>query len=310
MNISVIDPIPRALAYTKYVLFRPFDLGKWLVLGFTAFLAMLGEGGGGGGSGFNFPNNAGRSSKINGDQIIAFVTDHLALISGIAAAIIVLVLALSALLLWLGSRGKFMLLDNVAHNRAEVVTPWKCFRHLGNSLFVFEFGLTVLVLLLVLLVLGGAVVIAWHDIVDHVFGAAALAAIIEAALGLALLVIAASIIKCVVSYFVVPIMYLRNLPVLAALRVFAGELLAGHLWHFIRFLLMSFVLSIAAILLILLLGVCTCCVGCCIMAIPYLGTVLLLPIIVFWRCYALYFLEQFGAQWRVIECEVPAVLGA
>ncbi len=310
MNISVIDPISRALAHTKRILFQPFDLGKWFVLGFTAFIATLGDGGGGGGGGFHVPTGAGRNNTINGDQIIAFIADHIVLIGGIAAAVIVLVLALSAVLLWLSSRGKFMFLDNVAHNRAEVVAPWKYFRALGNSLFVFEFGLAVAVLLLMLLALAGAVAIAWHDIVDRVFRTAALGAVIEMVLGLLLIVIVASIIKSVVRHFVVPVMYLRNLPVLAALRVFGNELLVGHVWAFVKFLLMCFVLGMAAVLLILLVGVCTCCIGCCLMAIPYLGTVLLLPLIVFWRCYALCFLEQFGAQWRVIESEAPAAVVA
>jgi len=309
MNISVIDPIARALAHTKRILFQPFDLGKWCVLGFTAFIALLSDGGGGMGGGFNIPNGAGRNNKINGDQVIAFITDHLALIGGIAVVVIVLALALSALLLWLGSRGKFMLLDNVAHNRAEVVAPWNYFRSLGNSLFVFEFLLTVVIFLLVLLVLAGAVAIAWRDIAARVFGDAALGAVIEAVIGLALIVCVAALVKSVLRHFVVPVMYLRNLPVLAALRVFGDELLAGHVWSFVKFLLMCLVLGMATGALILLVGCCTCCIGCCLMAIPYLGTVLLLPVIVFWRCYALYFLEQFGAQWRVIAApDAPVAL--
>ncbi len=309
MNISAIDPIPCALAHTKRILFQPFDLGKWFVLGFSAFLAMLGEGGGGGGSGFHVPTSGGRGNQINGDQVIAFVGDHIVLISSVAVVIVV-PLALSALLLWLGSRGKFMLLDNVAHNRAEVVAPWKYFRNLGNSLFLFEFVVSVLVFLLVIVVLAGAVAIAWPDIIERVFRGAALGAIVALVLGIALVVIAAGIVKSMVQHFVVPVMYLRNLPVLAAVRVFGAELLAKNIWAFVRFLLMCFVLGIAVTLMILLLGSCTCCIGCCVMAIPYVGTVLLLPIIVFWRCYSLCFLEQFGAQWRVIQPVPEAVTAA
>jgi len=36
----------------------------------------------------------------------------------------------------LRSRGKFMFLDNVVHDRAEVSQPWQDFRRLGNSLFL------------------------------------------------------------------------------------------------------------------------------------------------------------------------------
>ena len=46
MNISVVDPIGQSLKRTSEILFKPFDLRKWFVLGFCAFLAYLGEGGG------------------------------------------------------------------------------------------------------------------------------------------------------------------------------------------------------------------------------------------------------------------------
>ena len=37
-----------------------------------------------------------------------------------------------------------------------------------------------------------------------------------------------------------------------------------------------------------------------LVAIPYLGTVILLPLFVFLRCYSLCFLEQFGPSWRIL----------
>ena len=59
MSISVTDPIGRAINRAKYITFQPFDIGKWFVLGFIAWLAALGEGGGFGGGG-NFPGGRGR----------------------------------------------------------------------------------------------------------------------------------------------------------------------------------------------------------------------------------------------------------
>ncbi len=38
MKISVTDPISPAIERTKFVLFRPFDIGKWFKLGFCAVL--------------------------------------------------------------------------------------------------------------------------------------------------------------------------------------------------------------------------------------------------------------------------------
>ena len=48
-RVSVIDPVTPAIDRVKLILFRPFDLGKWFVIGFCAWLAYLGTGGGGGG---------------------------------------------------------------------------------------------------------------------------------------------------------------------------------------------------------------------------------------------------------------------
>src|SRR5690349_15561593 len=55
MGISVTDPITPAIERAKLITFGPFDLSKWFVLGFVAFLVALGEGGGGN---FHFPQGA------------------------------------------------------------------------------------------------------------------------------------------------------------------------------------------------------------------------------------------------------------
>ena len=49
--VSVIDPIGQAFEKVKTILFRPFELGKWFIIGFCAWLAYLGSGGGCGGGG-------------------------------------------------------------------------------------------------------------------------------------------------------------------------------------------------------------------------------------------------------------------
>ena len=43
-EISVIEPIGAAFEKTKEILFKPFDIGKWFVIGFCAWLATLGNG--------------------------------------------------------------------------------------------------------------------------------------------------------------------------------------------------------------------------------------------------------------------------
>jgi hypothetical protein len=50
-QVSVISPIGPSIRRIKEILFQPFELKKWFVIGFCAWLAKLGEGGR-----FNFNN--------------------------------------------------------------------------------------------------------------------------------------------------------------------------------------------------------------------------------------------------------------
>jgi hypothetical protein len=47
------------------------------------------------------------------------------------------------------------------------------------------------------------------------------------------------------------------------------------------------------------LGLATCCIGWLVLAIPYLGTVILLPVYVTARALGPEFLAQYGAEWRL-----------
>ena len=78
MRLSVVDPISPAFARTKLVLFSPFDLGKWLRLGFCAFLMSLGEGG----SGPNFQSGA------DFDPFVDWCRDNMEIVIAIVAALV------------------------------------------------------------------------------------------------------------------------------------------------------------------------------------------------------------------------------
>lgn len=143
-EISVTDPVSPALERVKIMLFQPFDLGKWFVIGFCAWLAYLGEGGGGGGfnSGINnnFDHGRGYNSATESfrhayHQARIYVLDNLTWIVPVAAAAVILLLALWLLILWLSSRGRFMFLHCVALNKAEVSVPWGKFGREADSLF-------------------------------------------------------------------------------------------------------------------------------------------------------------------------------
>ena len=133
----------------KKILFQPFDLKKWLVIGFAAWLANLGGGGGGAGN-FNYPDNRREDAqKLN--ETIGQIPQPV-LITGICVLICV-VLLLIVLFAWLRARGRFILVDCIVRNRAAIVEPWKEFRAEGNSFFLFSL-LVVLVLIAVIVIAG------------------------------------------------------------------------------------------------------------------------------------------------------------
>jgi len=96
----------------------------------------------------------------------------------------------------------------------------------------------------------------------------------------------------------VPIMRLRRSKCLAAWREFYG-LFTAHFWQFVLYLLFQIVLGMAIGILIVMVVLVTCCCAGCLLLLPYLGTVLLLPVLVFRRAYPLYFLAQFGPEYDV-----------
>jgi hypothetical protein len=305
----VVDPISPALERVKCVLFRPFDLGKWFVIGFCAWLAYLGEtGGGSGGGNYNFGNHAGHSGadfRHALDRARDYLLNNLDWIIPLAAFLIVVILGLGLLFLWLSSRGKFMFLHCVALNRAEVTEPWNKFASEGNSLFWFRLVLALagMILTLPLLVIIGVMI---FKMIYR--GEPDLAGIMMAiGLGLALILgaIVFAIIKKFTVDFVVPIMLLRRTKCLAAWREFYG-LLAAYFWLFVLYILFQIVLGMAIGILIVMAVLVTCCCAGCLMLLPYLGTVLLLPVLVFKRSYPLYFLAQFGPEYDVFPPPPPA----
>lgn len=306
-EINVAEPVSPALGRVKHVLFRPFDPGKWFVIGFCAWLAQLGERGGG--ANFNF-NNFGQNHG-NGDDFrhaLArardYILDNLDWIVPLAAVLVVMGLVLWLVFLWLNSRGKFMFLHCVALNKAEVAEPWRQFANEANSLFWFRLvlGLVAMICTLPLLVIAMVIVVKMFLSGQFIPNA------ILTAIGFGFLFFGMALVFAVIRKltldFVVPIMFLRRNRCLSAWKEL-GTLISGHAGTFILYFLFSIVLAIAIMAIIVFVVIITCCCAGCLMALPYLGTVLLLPVLMFKRCYSLYFLAQFGRDYDVFEPEPP-----
>lgn len=309
-NVSVTVPVDQAIGRVKLMLFQPFNLARWFVIGFCAWLALLGKGGFHGGTGYNFGSHHGPGGAGNLRQAIEqardFVIQNLAWMLPVALAMVVLGVALWIVILWLSSRGRFMFLHCVAHNRAEVRLPWHRYANEGNSLFWFRLmlgiagfitmspGVAGIILLVVQMVNAGA----------PSFGG--VAGVGGLALALMLLILLWQVVAKFTEDFVVPIQFIQGGTTRQGWLALVG-LLSANTGIFILYLLFQIILSLAVFVLILTLVVATCCVAGCLFALPYLGTVLLLPVFLFQRAYSAYYLAQFGSGFDVFAAPAAPV---
>ena len=83
-------------------------------------------------------------------------------------------------------------------------------------------------------------------------------------------------------------------------------MLARRAGLFTLYILFQIVMGMAIAVIVLGAVLITCCMAGCLMAIPYLGTVLLLPVLIFKQSYPLYFLRHFGPDYDVFQSASPA----
>lgn len=295
--VSVIAPITPAVEWTKKILFSPLDMEKWFILGFSAFLAGLAQAN----LEMPFPVNpfgsqGGQEGFHEFDQAWQWCSEHLTFALGIGALVLFFVFAFGMLLQWLGSRGTFMFLDNVARNRAEVSRPWREFRDAANQFFFFRvlFGLASFLLIAAIAAL--CFYIARPDIVAGRFGASALLAVVTGVILFSTVLVTILTVLMVLVDFIAPIMYCRKVPLLEAMEIFRTGIIPGHTWALTLFYGMRFLFTLLFGTVMLMGGCLTCCVG----FLPYVSSVIFLPLFVFLRCYSLFFLASFGDEWKTL----------
>lgn len=360
MKPSVTKPIEFAWARMVKILFQPFGIGRWFIIGFTAFLAMAGAQS----CSCNIPTNFGSPprqpptfpqpphtpsqpgqptgqpsshsapfpsqgtvtqhhssssahshtwSQHHGshtvhtapthtnpfDHVHDFIKANLVLVVTLVVIAMVILIGLWLLFIWINSRAQFMFIDNLATNRAQVVAPWHEFRPQGNSLFGFQ-----LVILFAWLVataaVGGLVAFILWDVIrrGRPTSGDTLAIVTAAIVGgvsFIVLILGSLLYGFMLNSVVIPVMYARRCGVIEGVRYGWRQIVKPNLGLCILFVLMRFLLTIAAGFAAAMLT----CMTCCIAALPYLGSVILLPISVFLRCYSLYFVEQFSEELRI-----------
>ena len=292
-NIEIFKPFGEAFELMKKILFQPFDVKKWFVVGFAAWLANLG------GGGFNYQYN--RREDVQKLHEAISQIPHPILVTGICV-LISLVLVLIILFAWLRARGGFMFIDCIVKNRRAVAEPWREFRKEGNSYFLFSLvvGFCFLILaallslpLIILAIKGRYYLYLHRDRLDLY-----VISLIAAWVFVMLLLV---FVWALIANFMTPVMYRRRCRAYEAFRA-VTTLIAANPAEILLYCLFLIVLALASVIV----GCLVTCATCCIAAIPYIGTVILLPVFVLLRSFSLLFLRQFGPEYDVWAGLMPA----
>jgi hypothetical protein len=271
----------------RRILFQPFDAKKWFVVGFAAWLSQLS-----GGASLRVGEHLKWQSVPGFDEFRDTLSEipHWVLVSGLIF-LVALMLALVFVFAWLRARGRFMFVDGIVKNRGAIAEPWREFRSEGNSYFLFALvvGFAVVAVLIVaalpflLPIIRKVTFLHLHDV--YLFSMIAL---------WAMLCLVLLVGWNLVLHLMLPIMYRRRCggveacrAALALIRSFPGEIALYCLF----WILLGMGAAVAACATVLF--------TCCIALLPYIGTVIMLPIFVCLRAYGLCFIRQFGPDYDV-----------
>jgi hypothetical protein len=313
IQVSVIEPVGKALEKTKQILFSPFEWNKWFAIGFCAWLTFLC-----GSSGGNIPFDL-NEKKF---QIQHFIQSNLYWIIPTGIVFILFTIAVIVILAWIRSRGKFMFLYCVARNKAEVKCPWTEYSREGNSLFLFNLALWLVGMICFIPIIVGWIVVIIPIVRKEQFLLAAAGMIALLTLITLLVIIVFRLIAKFTADFVIPTMFIHRIRCIEAWKR-VWKLIKDNFGRIVLYILFQIVLAIAigSILVIPLFFLYTisfcCCFPCflcmafpCIglpvsLAFQYMFAVALLPIFVFKRSYSALYLAQYGPQWDVFAEPKP-----
>ena len=295
MTISYTRPLEHSWERMKAVLFRkPFPIESWFVMGFGAWLAdILTSNNGTAGSQW-------KTDKHEIGDMASQAADFVANPTMIAVVFAVLVMAgiLLLVLAWVSARAKFVFLENVVHGRAAFLDPWRRSGRLGNSLFlwnaVISFAwLLPIAFLLVPMRYAIASYLGGHGWGHVMIGPLTLGIVLALVSALAIFVVCA-----LTDDFVVPLMWKYDESAWVAWSRFR-PLLLSRLGDFVAYMLFAVLIALLAGIGVLLAGLLTCCLGLVLMVIPYIGTVVTLPLHFVFRAFGPMFLRQYGPEWDV-----------
>jgi hypothetical protein len=300
MAVAYAVPLERAWQRMVLLLFKPFRLAVWLVLGFAAFIGANWRGG------FGFGGSSWRRGWDDPNPVlwVRNALDEPFWVGFFLAAGLVL-LAIGLVLAWVFARGAFVFLDDVLRARIAIVEPWQRFARQGNSLFLWRLALGLLGLLL-----AGLLLLFWLPVIRVAWqggepGWPEIWPGLTATFAAVPVFLLFAVVQVLLDHFVVPVMWAHGLTTNDAWRRFL-PVLRAHPGPFVVYVLILIGLGIATVAAVLAFGAVTCCCGFCLLAIPYVGSVITLPITVFLRALGPEFLSQFGDALPTLPPPMPA----
>lgn len=273
MALHAIDDLSEALTTTRRFLF-PFTWGRWLRL---AFISLFVAGGSGGGSPPNSLQYTMEGPVLDGHgapNLGPFFGQHLALIVGIVAVLLVLGLVLA----WVAATLEFALLESLRSDAVHVREYLGAYSGLGLRLFAFR------------ILFGLALVLSIGGLALAVVGPVLLGADQRVLFAFVLLVpvflvigLIGAVVYVFTTAFVVPIMVLEDRGVISAWKRF-WTTLRSNWTQFLAFLVVGlFVMIAIGIAVGILAAIVGVIVAIPLAAVAYVffaspGTVTLLPI--------------------------------
>lgn len=308
-RISAIEAAQAAIQHTRRTLF-PIRLGRWIVLGFLAFLDQCGRtlnGGAPGGDGRGHVDDRPGGGRSMSEEVADAVNAANAWLAAHAVEVavgvffgVILVGLLVALVLWINARGTFMYLDGVASGRTDIGRAWRQHAKAADSYFRWRLAIALAMLVVIMFAAGlaAAVLVAFaRGRLEGVALPIVVAALVPVFALLLLALPALALAGMALRDFVAPLQLTSGQACGSAARVLEG-LVTANPGAFIVYLLIKLV-AVALTGLVVFVGGClTCCLG----FLPVVMHTLFQPLFFFERSFSVFLLKQMGH-------DLPARLG-
>lgn len=252
--------------WTIAVLFKPFNFKKWMLLTLIALLAgSLSSGF----NGCNFNYRHSDSAKTSKSTVESspeasapsrdkpLLPEEKAVIIGVVAVCIFIVLLLIILFSWLGGRFSFIFIEDVIKRDASVKVPFTANREIGNSYFLFNLSFIFTYLILLGLIVFLCIMTC---IKSGIFNTDAPGAkqifqffliLLPYLLAAFILIVITALIALVTKDFVLPIMFKDKIGIFRAWPKAFG-ILRRHIWDFVIYVFIKIGLAIGAAIVYML----------------------------------------------------------